>query len=71
MSKIIIENRSGESDLSAMRVCMEVIKKGRVSVSAGKKQYCYATRIQFSGEGELMVYASLNKNSDKFTVTDS
>lgn len=70
MSKIIIENKSSVSDLSAISACAEVIKAGRISGDGQKKQYCYATRISMVGVNDLMIYATLNKSSDKLTVVD-
>jgi len=70
MGKLIIDNRSRVSDLMALSVCSYVVKRGRVSGTREKKQYCYATKIAMSGGTVLVVYAELNKKSDKLTVTD-
>lgn len=70
MGRVIIDNRSSQSDMVAVSACQKVMRNGRISGAGDKKQYCYATRVFTQDSPNLMVYASKNKCSDRFTVTD-
>lgn len=65
MSKIIIDNRSSQSDAQAVELVVRVIEKGRISNQG--KQYCYGVTFEDIG---LAIYSDLNKCSDKFIVCD-
>ncbi len=63
MSKVIINNESSLSDKDAMHYVSGVISLGRIS--NGNTQYCYVSQFK-----DVIVYASLNANSDRFNVRD-
>ncbi len=71
MGKLIIDNRSSLSDCSALSACMDVVKAGRISGEGDKKQYCYGTKVPMIGVTDLMIYADLNKQSDRLIVMDA
>ena len=64
MGRLIIQNDSSISDYEAVLKVSQVISKGRVSKS--ETQYCYATLF----EDGVIVFAELNKKSDRFVVRD-
>lgn len=63
--KVIIDNRGSLEINDAISLVKLVIDKGRISNNG--KQYCYATSFIVDGDTH-MVYAVLNKNSDKFII---
>ena len=66
MGKIIVDNRSRQSDIDALIYVLTVMREGRISGSGDKAQYCYHTG--FTDGTEVVAY--LNKRSDKFIVYD-
>jgi hypothetical protein len=70
MSKLIIENRSKTiDDTEALMLVIRVIDGGRISNN--NKQYCYLTQfVNKKTKGTLVVSTDLNKNSDRFIVSD-
>lgn len=69
MSRLIINNRSSAADLTALKMVESVIQDGRISGEGEKAQYCYLTVFNLS-ERKFAVAATLNKQSDSFTITD-
>ena len=67
MSKFIIDNRTYLSDVDVMTLITEVVKQGRISNN--DKQYCYGTGITIEDK-TYMIWTDLNKNSDRFVITD-
>lgn len=65
MGKLIIDNQSDVTDILALEMVKHVLHEGRISGTGDKAQYCYATTFQ---QGEVCIYATLNKKSDKFLV---
>jgi len=63
MSKIIIENKSKTPDDVVLSLVQDVMRDGRVSDKG--RCYCYVSKY-----ASATVYASLNKCSDKFLITD-
>jgi hypothetical protein len=69
MSKLIIYNKSSVSDCSAIELVAQVVAMGRISMSGGRPQYCFVTVLQH-GSSEVQVISMLNKESDRFIVSD-
>ena len=67
VSKLIIENRTSISDAEALRFCMDVVEKGKVSGRGDKAQYCYLTVYRSKGRN-IYVSAFKNKLSDRFLI---
>lgn len=67
MGKLIIDNRSGHKDEDALRLCIQVIKEGRISDEG--KSYCHLTTFA-AKDNDVSVFAKRNKRSDKLTVYD-
>ena len=67
MNKLIIDNRTELTDLEAITLVSEVIKRGRISNDG--KQYCYGTAISIEDKSYL-VTTDLNKKSDRFVITE-
>ena len=67
MSRLIINNISELDDETALRLVCRVIAGGRVS--RNERQYCYLTTFDVAGL-KFAVSTDINKQSDKFTVTD-
>lgn len=65
MERLIINNKSDLPMEVCLDLCRRVVQEGRVS--AGGKQYCYATRFYYDG-GYYFIYGNLNKGSDSFTI---
>ena len=65
MEKIIIENRTDMLMRDAIYYVKHVISQGRISESAGKKQYCFVT----TWKDGTVVYAHKNKGSDRFVIS--
>jgi hypothetical protein len=63
--KIIIDNKSSESDLIVLSCVEDIIRAGRISNYG--KQYCYATTFAVADK-KIIIYTDLNKKSDKFTA---
>lgn len=61
--RIIIDNRSGISDLKAMLLVQSVVEQGRISNGG----YCYVTT--FKNHNNIVV-ARKNKASDSFLITE-
>lgn len=65
MSKIIIENKSIQSDEMAVQAVLSVVKLGFIS---GEKQYCWVTR---SGKKGVDVFARKTRgDTHSFIVVD-
>lgn len=64
-SRVIIENRTTLNDCDAIEYALTVMRKGRISGTEKKKQYCYASLFA----NDIIVYADLNKASDRLVVT--
>ena len=62
MGKIIVNNLSALSDAEAVKRCVNVMEKGRISNYG--LQYCYMVTFP---DG-VCVASDLNKCSDRFTV---
>lgn len=63
--RIIIENRAGVDDITALEMVIAVMRHGKISETAGVKHYCHATRFA-SGK---VVYAMKNRGgSDRFVI---
>jgi len=62
--KLIIENRTGRPILEILSHVEQVLVMGRISKN--DTQYCYATKF----DDDIIVYASKNKQSDKFVVSN-
>jgi hypothetical protein len=71
MGKVIIQNKSSEHDLIALRLVGEVIKMGRMSGQG----YCSATVFEHTFfdvmSHDVAVRATRNKMSDRFVVFDA
>lgn len=65
MERLIINNKSDLPMEVCLDLCRRVVKEGRIS--AGGKQYCYATVFHYNGLS-YVVYANINKGSDSFTI---
>lgn len=65
VSKIIIDNRSSQTDEQAIQKVLSVMELGRVSNNG--KQYCYITAFS----DDVLVATDLNKCSDRFIVQDN
>ena len=68
MNKIIIDNKTELSDITALTLACEVINQGRISNN--NTQYCYVTRVEFKGK-YYMIYSDLNKKSDRLVIATS
>jgi hypothetical protein len=70
MSKIIIYNNSRLSDSDALDCVKNVINEGRISND--NKQYCYLSILRNDSDDipDIAVSTDLNKNSDKFIISD-
>lgn len=58
MNKLIIDNRTDISDLTALQLVRMVVEQGRISND--NKQYCYGTGITID-DTKYMVWTDLNK----------
>lgn len=65
MNKLIIDNRTGLTDLEALTLVSRVVNQGRISNDG--KQYCYGTGITLDGN-QYLIWTDLNKKSDRFVV---
>ena len=65
MGRIIINNRSNLSDLTALELVSDVIKIGRISNN--DKQYCYLSSFKIEGK-EHHIVTDLRKKSDSFII---
>ena len=63
-SKIIVDNRTDESDEDVLRRVLVAMAPGRVSTTAGKAHYCHVT----TWRDGIVVYGMVNKKSDRFVV---
>ena len=68
MSKIIIDNRSRLSDISAIRVVEKVIEKGKISQTAGVRHYCHHVEFVQPDFGFVQVECIPNRKSVRFVV---
>ena len=67
MSKLIIVNDSKSSDRDVLAALVDVVGRGKISGEGDKAQYCYISRYSTP---PVVIYASKNKASDKFYVSD-
>lgn len=65
-SKLIIENHTSLPDSKVLAYVGAVIDMGRISSNG--KQYCYCST--FGSSGQYAVYSHLNKESDRFVVSE-
>jgi len=68
MNKLIIENRTGLSDLESIDLIKRVIGSGRISNDG--KQYCYLSTTEVNGLS-YAVSTDLNKKSDRFVIMNN
>ena len=66
MTRVIVNNKTDCPDAIVMLKVAEIIKDGRVSNKG--KQYCYLIIFHYNNK-RYFISSSLNKKSDKFTVT--
>ena len=67
-NRIIVNNRSGLSDLDALALVYKVVEMGRISDEG--RSYCYATGFKIDGK-QYFVYAERRRSGtgDTFYVT--
>lgn len=68
LKRIIINNRSKETDYGCLELVLAVVGKGKISGTGDKKQYCYAVKFK---SGPVVFCSRTRTGQMSFDVRDA